>query len=79
MTGLGNTIAMAFDDAVRAKTLVADTRARRALQEDPDRMLRLFALHGHEIESSGVRAARTERRFLAVRTMGQLRQSGSAL
>ena len=79
MTGLGSTIAMAFDDAARAKALVADTHARRALKEDPDRMLRLFALHGHENESSGVRAARAERRFLAVRTMGRLRRSGSAL
>jgi hypothetical protein len=76
---LGNTIAMAFDDAARAQALLVDIRARRALQEDPDRMLRLFALHGEEIESAGIRAARAERRFLAVRTVGRLRQSGSAL
>jgi hypothetical protein len=79
MTKLGNTIAIAFDDAARAEALMANTQARRALQEEPDRMLRIFALHGREIESAGVRAARAERRYLAVQTMGQLRQSGSAL
>jgi hypothetical protein len=79
MTKLGSTIAMAFDDAARAQAMVVDSRARRALKEDPDRMLRLFALHGGEIESAGIRTARTERRFVAVRAMGQFRQSGSAL
>jgi hypothetical protein len=79
MTKLGNTIAMAFDDAARAEALMANTQARRALQENPDRMLRLFALHGQEIESAGIRVARAERRYLAVQTVSRLRQSGSAL
>lgn len=79
MTKLGNTIAMAFDDAARAQALMANTQARRGLQEDPDRMLRPFALHGEEIESAGVRAAGAESQFLAVRAMAQLRQSGSAV
>ena len=79
MTKLGNTIAMAFNDAARAEALVASGQARRALRDDPERMLRMFAFHGQEIESTGVRLARTERRYVGVRTVNQLRQSGSAL
>jgi len=79
MTKLGNTIAMAFDDAARAEALVASGQARRALRDDPERMLRMFALHGQEIESAGVRTSRIERRDLAVRAMSRLHQSGSAV
>src|SRR5437667_11976284 len=79
MTKLGNTIAMAFDDAARAEALVASGQARRALRDDPERMLRMFAFHGREIESAGVRTSRIERRDLAVRAMSRLHQPGAAV
>jgi hypothetical protein len=79
MTGLGKTIAMAFDGAARAEAILADGRTRRALRDDPERLLATFEFHRPELESAGVRLARAARRYVAVSAAAQLRRSGSAL
>ena len=79
MTRLGDTIGMALDDAARAEALMTSSRARRAFRDDPERMLDMFEFHRSAIEDAGVRSARAERRFLAVRASAGLRQAGSAL
>ena len=78
MTGLGKTIAMAFDGAARAEAILADGRTRRALHDDPERLLAMFEFHRRELESAGVRVARAQRRSMAVSAAAHLRQSGSA-
>lgn len=57
----------AMNDAAKADALVRDPQARRSLREDPEGMLRSFALRARIDEQHGARRTRSERRDRGVR------------